>query len=161
MNKINLKDIKVENLLDRQDFEDEISSWIWEEWHKKEGTSLEDIKFRTRHSQGKNDIPQTFVALYYNELVGTVSLWNNERAYTQNLRPWLACLYIKAEFRNQGIGKFLQMFAIKKAQELGYEFLYLMTEHKDYYGKLGWKFVETAPLGRNETNRIYKFDLKK
>jgi len=31
-----------------------------------------------------------------------------------------------------------------------------MTEHKGYYEKTGWEFLEIAPLGRNETNRIYK-----
>ena len=31
-----------------------------------------------------------------------------------------------------------------------------MTEHKGYYEKTGWEFFEIAPLGRNETNRIYK-----
>lgn len=159
MEKINLKEINIINLLDKQEFENDISFWIWEEWHKQEGTSLEDIKFRTRHSQGRNDTPQTFVAIYKNELIGTVSLWNNERAYTQNLRPWLACLYVKSEYRNQGLGEYLQKFAIEKVKDLGFDCLYLMTEHKGYYEKFGWKFVENAPLGRNETNRIYKFDL--
>jgi len=160
MDKIDLSKIAIKNLLEFPEFTNEVSYWIWSEWHKKEGTSLDDIKFRTEHSQGRVDIPQTFIALYNNELIGTVSLWNNERAFTQNLRPWLACLFVKNQFRKQGVGKVLQSFAIQKAKAMGYNKLYLMTEHTGYYEKLGWKFLENAPLGRNESNRIYEIILK-
>lgn len=74
MDKIDLSKIAIKNLLEFPEFTNEVSYWIWSEWHKKEGTSLDDIKFRTEHSQGRVDIPQTFIALYNNELIGTVSL---------------------------------------------------------------------------------------
>lgn len=160
MKKLNLEKVEIKNLLDNFEFEKDVSFWIWSEWHKTDEISLEDIRFRTRHSQGRTDIPQTFIALFENEIVGTFSLWNNEKVYTQDLRPWFSCLYVKEEYRNQGLARHLQNFATQKTKELGYDTLYLITEYDNFYEKFGWEYIETAPIGQNQYFRIYKKQIK-
>lgn len=61
---------------------------------------------------------------------------------------------------NKELVNFYNHLLIQKAKAMGYKKLYLMTEHTGYYEKLGWKFLENAPLGRNESNRIYEIILK-
>ena len=73
----------------------------------------------------------------------------------------MAALFIKKEYRNQGIGKLLQEKVIEETRKMNYKNIYLITEHENYYEKTGWKFLEKAPLENGSYTKIYKYDLKK
>jgi len=150
--------MKIANLADYPEFIEEVSALIWEEWSKKSGKSLEEEIYQTKHSLTKDRIPQMHIAINNNELIGVVSLWNNDLRTRQDLIPWMAGLYIKPEYRNKGIGTLLQQRCIEVVKELKYKKLYLYTNHTDYYEKLGWKFLETAPF-KGETTKIYEYIL--
>lgn len=77
----------------------------------------------------------------------------------QDLYPWMAGLYVKESYRKMGIGTFLQNKVIKVAQKLGYNKLYLITEHDNYYEKNNWKYIEKAPLGNGEWTKVYEYDI--
>ena len=150
--------IKIVNLAEDIRFLEEISAWHWSEWDKSCGITLEEVIYRNRHSLYSGRIPQTFIAKLNDEVVGTVSLWNNDLKCRQDLTPWLAALYIKKEYRGKGLGTLLQKKCIDAARGLGYEKLYLITEHENYYERTGWKLLELAPV--NEPGvRIYEYDL--
>lgn len=101
-----------------------------------------------------------YIAKYKNEVVGIVSIWLNDLKARQDLFPWMATLYVKEEFRNMGIGKMLQQKCIEETKKMNYKNLYLITEHKNYYEKMGWEYIEDAPLGDGNYERIYKYKLK-
>ena len=42
-----------------------------------------------------------------------------------------------------------------------YNYLYLITEHNNYYEKTGWEYIEDAPLDNGKYERIYRYDLKR
>lgn len=123
------------------------------------GAKLEDIIYRTKHSIKEKEMPMMFIALKEDKVVGVVSLWNNDLTARQDLTPWMATLYIKSEYRNQGIGTILQNKSIEVARSLNYEYLYLITDHVGYYEKTGWVFLEKAPLGDGRMTHIYKYKL--
>ena len=154
-----MEELKVFNLVDKQEYLEEVSKWIWEEWSKNHNAKLEDIIYRSKHSLNRNDIPQMYIALYKNEVVGVVSLWRNDLMSRQDLYPWMATLYVKDVFRNKGIGKILQEKSIDVIRKLGYPYLYLITHHENYYEKMGWTFLEEAPLNNGEYIKIYKYKL--
>lgn len=154
------EDIKIVNLKDYPEHIEEVSKWVWEEWSKVHGASIDDIIYRTKHSIEDNKIPMMFIALNNNEVVGVVSLWNNDLTARQDLTPWMATLYIKSDYRNQGIGTMLQEKSIEISRSLNYDYLYLITDHVGYYEKTGWKFLELAPLGDGRMTHIYKYNLK-
>lgn len=151
--------ITIVNLADEQEYLDEVSNWIWKEWSESKGAKLEDIIYRSKYSIKKDDIPMMFIAKCQNEVVGVVSLWRNDLLSRQDLFPWMATLYIKENYRNMGIGKKLQFKCIEEAKKMGYEKLYLITEHENYYEKNGWKFLEIAPLGDGRYEKIYEYKL--
>ena len=153
------KNITFVNLADCPQHIETISKWFYEEWGRATGRTLEEVTYRTRHSMKKDEIPQTHLAFIGDELVGTFSLWNNDLVNRQDLWPWLACLYVKDEYRGKGIGTLLQNEGIKIARKLGYKKLYLITHHIGYYEKYGWEFLETAPLHGDHITRIYAYDL--
>ena len=153
--------IEIVDLADAQKYIKEVSKWIWKEWSKENGAKLEDVIYRTRHSISKNDVPKMFIAKYNNEVIGVVSLWVNDLKSRQDLSPWMATLYVKEEYRNKGVGKKLQEVSIEYAKQKSYNYLYLITEHNNYYEKTGWEYLEDAPLDNGRYEKIYKYDLKK
>jgi GNAT superfamily N-acetyltransferase len=63
------------------------------------------------------------------------------REYT----PWLAGLYVDESYRGEKIGVQLIERVKDIAKELGYDELYLRTEHaSNYYRRLKWQFVESC-----------------
>lgn len=84
----------------------------------------------------KTDIAQTFVAICQDQFLGTVALWRNDLCARQDLYPWLACLYVKEEYRHYGIGIMLQNKVMEVAQKLGYSQIYLITNHDNLYEKM-------------------------
>jgi len=155
----NTNELTVVNLADDTKHIEEASAILWEEWDKSCGMPLEEVIYRTKHAICKDRVPQTYIALINDELVGQVSIWNNDLKARQDLTPWLAALYIKKEYRGKGIGTLLQDKCIEVAKELGYKKLYLVTEHENYYERTGWKFLETA-LNNGKTLRIYVYEIE-
>jgi len=154
-----IDDITVINLADEPEHIEQVSAWVWEEWSKASGVPLETIIYRTKHAIYKDRIPQTIIAKYKDEPVGTVSLWYNDLTSRQDLYPWLASLFIKKEFRGKGIGTLLQEKCIEAAKQLGFSEIYLITDHENYYERSGWKFIEMAPI-RDSQTRVYEYVIK-
>lgn len=155
-----MNNIEIYNLLDKKEYLEEVSKWIWKEWSLEKGAKLEDIIYRSNYSLNREGIPSMYIAVCKEEVVGVVSLWRNDLTARQDLYPWMATLYVKESFRNRGIGKQLQEKSIQITKKLGYSHLYLITDHIDYYERFGWTFLEEAPLGNGKYTRIYQYNLK-
>ena len=67
--------------------------------------------------------------------------------------PWLAAVFVKPEARNSQIGSELVTNVVDRARELGYQKIYLYTEHaEDWYRKKGWiKIRDIVFLGLHHT----------
>ena len=154
-----VNEISIANLADDIQYLEEVSKYMWEEWSKEYGTKLEDVIYRSKHSICKDRVPQMYIAKLNNELVGVVSIWNNDLISRQDLSPWLAALYIKKHYRGKGIGTLLQEKCIQVVKELGYKSLYLITDHENYYERSGWKFLEMAPLKGDNYTRVYEYEI--
>lgn len=150
---------KIVNLADAPEFLEEVSRWLWLEWAKADGYTLEEIIYRTKYASQKDTVPQTLVAVRDGKPVGVVSLWLNDLKTRQDLSPWMATLYVKDEYRNLHIGQQLQKASIEAVRALNrYPCLYLITKLDNYYEKLGWQFVEKAPEGGGVMEKIYRYD---
>lgn len=152
--------IRIVNLADAPELTEEVSRWLWQEWAKADGYTLDEILYRTRYASQRDTIPQMLVAVRGGQPVGVVSLWLNDLKTRQDLSPWMATLYVKEECRNLHIGQRLQVASIEAVRALHhYDRLYLITKLVGYYEKLGWKFAELAPAGGGAQERIYYYDL--
>src|SRR5437764_828170 len=88
-------------------------------------------------------VPTTYVALEGDGgLLGSATLVEHDMSIHQDLHPWLAGVYVKAERRGQGTGSILVRHAVRKAAEMGIKRLYLYTNPaKGFYEKLGWRSI--------------------
>lgn len=152
------KKIIVKNLTDYPKLVPLVSKWLWQQFHKRHGISLKEIIYRTKHCLTKK-CPQTLIAFYGHKPVGTVSLWNADYRYRQDLTPWLSVLFVLPKYRQKGIGRILQSELLKTAKKAGFKKIYLMTEMKNYYEKTGWRFMEIGPYTEGRKISLYEYKL--
>ena len=89
-----MDELQILNLADAPEHTEQVSRWLWEEWARADGYTLEEIIFRTRHSMLRDTVPQQLVALWNGQAAGTVALWRNDCKTRQDLSPWMAVLYV-------------------------------------------------------------------
>ena len=91
-----------------------------------------------------------------NKMIGFISLFKHDGDECQELTPWYATNYIKEEYRGKGYSKLLNDAILKEAAKLGFEKVYLKTNLKNYYEKLGAKYIKTLSNGE----KLYYIKLK-
>lgn len=148
----------IKNLADNKRYIPLVSRWLWKQWSKRHGRTLKEIVYRTEHSLTKK-CPQTLIAFYKGQPAGTVSFWNTDHPYRQDLGPWLSCLFVLPKYRSKGIGQALQAALLQTAKKAGFKKVYLMTDLKGYYEKAGWKFLETGLYTEGRITNFYEHKL--
>lgn len=150
--------ITVKNLAAYPEYVPLVSRWLHKQWEKRHHRTLKEIIYRTEHNLTKS-CPQTLIAFYNGQPAGTVSLWNADHPYRQDLRPWLSCLFVLPKYRGQKIGQALQTALLQTAKKAGFKKIYLMTDLKNYYEKIGWKFIESGLYTEGRTTNFYEHKL--
>lgn len=85
-----------------------------------------------------------FVAYAGNAPAGTCLLTPKEIEPCHPLTPWLAGLFVAAEFRRRGIAEALIRTVENAAKEQGHDFIHLYADEKEmpFYAKRGWRVEE-------------------
>jgi predicted N-acetyltransferase YhbS len=78
------------------------------------------------------------------QLVGSASVLASTVTH-RHLSPWLSSVFVPSAFRGHGIASALSLRAVKEAQRLGFETLYLFTPRSEQlYAQLGWTRMEVV-----------------
>lgn len=122
-----------------------VSEWIAHEWYR-----LPIHDFYDAVAQGTwkrvGPLPFTLVALSDSGVVGTASIVDLDMDIRPKWSPWLACVYVRPDWRNHGIAsKMVIAIADIARDELSIDRLFLYTDtHVSLYRKLGWKEIDRA-----------------
>ncbi len=123
---------------------EQLAQWHFAQWGSINPASTVErrIDRLQGHLQGGR-VPQTFVAVDGDRLLGSASLVAADLPSRDDLSPWLATVYVDPPFRNRGVGAALVQRVAQEAQLLGFPMLYLFTpDRAAFYAKLGWQVVE-------------------
>lgn len=133
--------LKIESIADHPDLIEVIAEWHWNEWgHCDPSGSLESWTEGLRRRTSRDRIPTTYVAFEKDQLVGSVTLVDNDMSTRPDLWSWLAGLYVAPQAHGRGIGSALVHHAVAKVAEIGIPRLYLYTSTaRGFYEKLGWQ----------------------
>lgn len=112
--------------------------YFWKCWGSE--TNFEFYKDAILNASQKTAaVPEFYVATLNGEIIGCVALITNDLNSRQDLFPWLACLYVEENFRNQNIAGMLMQRALNDAANAGILNVYLSTDLENFYEKKGWK----------------------
>ena len=119
------------------------------EWGKKKSNDEMKlyIKKKIESIKSSNKVISVLGLIENNKLIGFISLFKYDGEERQDLTPWYATMYVKKEYRGLGYSKALNLAILKKAQQLGFNKVYLKSNLQNYYEKFGAKFIETLNNG--------------
>ncbi|WP_188690963.1 GNAT family N-acetyltransferase [Bowmanella pacifica] len=108
------------------------------------------------HSAGVKQLPKFFLLLKGQQAVGCYGLITNDFISRCDLWPWLACLFIEESERGQRLSQGIFVHAAKQAGAMGFEQLYLTTDHQGLYEKFGWQRLADGYSLFGAKTRIYQ-----
>ena len=136
--------MKIVKLNEHPEFIPTLAEWHYSEWSYLHAVDSVERRISELEEEAQADgIPQTFVALSGDTLLGSASLISHDMNTRMDLSPWLASVYVPVEQRNRGIGSALVRHVVKHADMLGYRTIYLFTPDREaFYARLGWSLME-------------------
>lgn len=142
---------------------DKLCEWSYNWWGIQNNDSYDEVKSILEHSLCVgNRLPQTYIALLNDEVVGMYQFSMADDLYCRpDLYPWLINVYVDEKYRGRGICKEMMNTVSANAKLLGINELYLYTKHIGLYEKYGWEFIQEEKTfrGSSPVERLYKLDI--
>jgi len=138
------KTMQIVPLSDKKEFIPELAQLHHAEWqHFSSSLTLQKRADAIAKAAGRDGIPSIFIAVSESQLIGSAALVQHDMETRPDLSPWLAAVYVKEEFRQQGIASALIARCEMEAARSGADTWYLCTEFASgLYEKLGWCHME-------------------
>ena len=106
----------------------------------------------------ESKLPRFYLMMLEERIIGGYSLLINDFVSRQDLWPYLSTLYIEECERGKELGAVLLDHGRREAGKLGFEKVYLCTDHVNYYEKYGWKCIAEGYHPWNRASNIYVAD---
>jgi len=146
--------LRFEFLVDHPEQLPQVATWHHEAFARRNpNASVEKRLQKLMSRPGRRSVPTTVIALVDDTLVGSASLVQYDMVGREDLSPWIASVYVRPEWRRQGIGTRLMQRVESIAWDLGISRLSLFTpDVKSFHETLGWVVLEeTVYRGRRTT----------
>ncbi|PWL16201.1 N-acetyltransferase [Falsochrobactrum shanghaiense] len=135
--------LKIARLADHPDLIPACARWNHTEWGHSAGFSEQHITDAFHDIAHCSEGQAALIAFWDHHPAGMVLLIHNDLETHSHLKPWLASLFVTADFRGKGIGGSLVTAVEQAGASLGYRQIYLYTGTPAFYQPLGWsKFEE-------------------
>lgn len=135
----------------RPDLRDPAAHWFHQKW----GIPLEAYLDSMNACLAGARVPQWYLALEGEQIVGGCGVIENDFHNRPDLAPNVCAVYVEETHRCRGIaGELLNAVCLDMA-EAGIRTLYLLTDHEGFYERYGWRYL--CPVqGDGETpSRMY------
>ena len=124
-------------LRDKPDMLQKAAAWFHQKW----GGPMEAYRESMEDClTGKGPVPQWYLALDGERIVGGMGVIPNDFHNRKDLAPNVCAVYTEEDRRCQGIAGALLGLVCRDMKELGIPTLYLVTDHTSFYERYGWEF---------------------
>lgn len=149
--------MKIISVRKKPEYKDEAIAYFQNNWPNVLPIIYEDS---ISHSiSAKNTLPQWYLLQNDGETIGCAGLITNDFISRVDLYPWINALFIDEKHRGNAYGSLLIKYAKTDAKEVGFEYLYLSTEHVGFYEKYGFKYIGQGYHPWGGESRIYEIKL--
>jgi len=129
----------------------------WPDYHAE--ISQEEMRLDFLEEASRDRLPIRLVAFESNQIVGTITLRENNPDMPPESQPELGGLYVVKSHRKQGIATELVRTGMQLAHQQGYETVFATTVlAAGILERLGWEFLKTVVHG-DEQLRLYRCKL--
>ena len=146
---------EIVSVRERPDLTDSAVAFFQRHWASEDSMAVYDDCIRSSLSS-ESPLPQWYVMLKDGKIVAGAGLIANDFISRMDLWPWLAALYVEEEFRGRGLGGEILRHARAHAARLGFDHVYLATDHIGYYEKYGFGYLADGYHPWGESSRIYR-----
>ena len=124
-------------LRDKPDMLQKAAAWFHQKW----GVPMEAYRESMEDClTGKGPVPQWYLALDGERIVGGMGVIENDFHHRKDLAPNVCAVYTEEDRRCQGIAGALLGLVCRDMKELGIPTLYLVTDHTSFCERYGWEF---------------------
>lgn len=103
------------------------------------------------------DFPQIVAVTENEEIIGSYSFVAKELVKdNHNYTPWLGTLFVKEKYRGRHYSPLLIENACQRVQKMGYNHLYLATDHIGLYEKFGFEEIGLGLYLWGESTKFYR-----
>ncbi|CAH1194271.1 hypothetical protein PAECIP111892_01526 [Paenibacillus auburnensis] len=135
--------------------QDELAEYVKGQWPKVQNVVLPVIQ---ESITSKDSLPLTFLLLKHGVLIGFYQLIEQEYVTRKDLSPWISPLFIDRNERGNALGSLMLEHGRKAAGQLGYEKVYLTTDHILFYEKYGFREIGLDNFEWGRPTKIYEHD---
>ena len=132
---------------------DRAADYFSTKWHLPKKLYLDSI---SDSLSTENPVPRWFLLLRDTEIIGGCGLIDNDFMVRTDRTPWLCALYIEQDARGRQLGARLLAHARNAAHALGFDRVYLNTDHVGYYEKYDWRYIGSFAHQSGEDTRVYE-----
>lgn len=101
-------------------------------------------------------VPQWYIVMENDTIIGGLGVIENDFHNRKDLTPNVCAVYVKEEYRCQGIAGEMLNFVCMDMKKKGIDTLYLVTDHTSFYERYGWKFLcMVQGDGEPDMSRMY------
>jgi len=145
---------KIISVRDNPEYAERATDWFASKW----GIDRSEYEKSIDDCISKNErLPRWYLAIGENdEIVGGCGLIQNDFVDRTDLFPYLCALFVEEKARGHALGSKLLEHARIEAGRLGFDKLYLCTDHTSYYERYGWRHIAFGRHPWGETSRIYE-----
>jgi N-acetylglutamate synthase-like GNAT family acetyltransferase len=132
--------LAISDLRGRPEFFDVVAERIWSAWWQRRGFSLDHIRGRLQENMNVAAIPFALVAHEGATFVGTSSVIASDLDELPQLTPWVAAVWVEADYRKREVGRALVARAVADILALGIDRAYLcaLPARRHFYLRQGW-----------------------
>ena len=146
-------EITIIKIRQRAELKERASQWFHSKWGVPEEAYLESME---ECIKGENAVPQWYVAMDGDKIVGGLGVIENDFHDRKDLAPNVCAVFVEEDYRCKGIAGMLLNYVCEDMNDLGVDTLYLLTDHTSFYERYGWEFLCMAQGdGESEPSRMY------
>lgn len=130
--------IQLRKIREHNEMAKKAAQWFHEKWEVPLEAYKESIEACLK---GKNPVPQWYIAMDGETIVGGLGVIENDFHDRKDLTPNVCALYVEETYRGKGIAGKLLRCVCDDMESQGIDTLYLITDHTSFYERYGWEFL--------------------
>lgn len=151
--------MRIISVRENPEYKDKVIDYLSSKWSSVSRLIYDDCI--THCLSTPNPLPQWYLLLDGDEIIGCAGLITNDFISRMDLYPWVCGLFIEEKYRGNSYGSLLLTKAKKDSRKAGFENLYLSTDHIGFYEKYGFRYIGQGYHPWGDESRIYEYRQEK